>query len=242
MLVFALAAAVMATPPQPDASLLASFLAQGAAADMRADVLTSADLRNALDIEAQKQVASCGDGSSCLAEIAQALDANVVFTSTLSSLDDEWILQVSAYNARNASSAGRRIIRAAGLKELTTAAETAGRELLLPVLATHEGPTRLRVLVLDVVVAAGTARPSVATEEPTPFGALAVAGGAAVGLGVVGMVVAIAADVVATTPPATVKEFEAADTARATASVAYPVGVGLILVGVTMAVIDGALE
>jgi hypothetical protein len=234
-------AAVAAASPQPDSSVLAGFLAQGAAVDARADVLTSADLRNALDLEAQKQVASCGDGASCLAEIAQALDAHVVLSSTLSTIEDEWVLQVSAYDARKASSAGRRLIRATTQKALMQEAETAGRDLMLPVLAAHEGGARLRVLVLDVAVTPGAAAVA-PPPEPSPFGALSVGGGAAAGIGAITTVVAIASDVVATTPPTTVKEAAASSTARSVAGIAYPVGVGLILVGATMVLVDGVME
>jgi len=81
-----------ALPPQPtDELMLAGMLAQGAAIDLRSDVLTSADLRNALDLEAQKQVASCNDEASCLAEIAQALDAHIVLSGNIQRRSGELI-------------------------------------------------------------------------------------------------------------------------------------------------------
>jgi hypothetical protein len=165
--------------------MLAGMIAQGAAIDRRADVLTSADLRNVLDLEAQKQVAACGDGS-CLAEIAQALEANVVLSVNLSSLEDEWLLQVSAYDARQASSAGRRTVRATTRKELATAAEVAGRELVAPLLVGKSETERLRVLILDVnVTQPGAGAVASIVETPSPYGWFSVAGGSVAGLGAV---------------------------------------------------------
>jgi hypothetical protein len=166
--------------------MLAGMLAQGAAVDLRADVLTSADLRNALDLEAQKQVASYNDGASCPAEIAQALDAHVVLSGNLSSLEDEWLLQVSAYDARQASSAGRRTVRATTRKDLATAAEVAGRELVAPLLVGKSETERLRVLILDVnVTQPGAGAIATAVEAPSPYGWFSVAGGSVAGLGAV---------------------------------------------------------
>jgi hypothetical protein len=139
-----------------------------------------------LDLEAQKQVASCGDGASCPAEIAQALDAHVVLSGNLSSLEDEWLLQVSAYDARQASSAGRRTVRATTRKDLATAAEVAGRELVAPLLVGKSETERLRVLILDVnVTQPGAGAIATAVEAPSPYGWFSVAGGSVAGLGAV---------------------------------------------------------
>jgi hypothetical protein len=220
--------------------MLAGMLAQGAAVDLRADVLTSADLRNALDVEAQKQVASCNDGASCLAEIAQALDAHVVLTGNLSSLEDEWLLQVSAYGARNASSAGRRTVRATTRKDLATAAEVAGRELIAPLLMGKSETDRLRVLVLDVNVT----KPGegAVLEVPSPYGWASVAGGSIAGLGAIAGAFAIAADIMANTPPTTVKEANSAAQARGTSLIGYVSAAVLLSAGAGIIVYDGLTQ
>lgn len=254
-------------PSTMEATLVAGFLAQGAATDPRADVLTSVDLRNALDLEAQKQVAACGQESSCLAELAHALDAHVVLSSVLSRVEDEWVLSVSAYDARKASSAGRRMLRAPSNKALLSQAEAGGADLLRAILLTHTGTDRVRVLVMDVAVnmttlvpttaptaTTGTeplpAKPSTTTTpglsgpapSSSPFAALALGGGVTAGVGVLTTAAAMVADVIAVVPPRSVKDASNAETARAAAGVAYPVGVGLLLVGGAAIVLDGVME
>lgn len=232
-----------ASPPAvPNTALLTGFLAQGAAADPRADVLTSVDLRNALDLEAQKQLTACSEGSSCLAEIAQALDAEVVLASAVSCIDDEWVLQVSAYDARKASSAGRRLIRASSQKDLATQAQAAGAELLQSILASRTGSERLRVLVLDATATISDVQ-SAATEDSTsPFGMLALGGGIVAGVGTVTTLVGVGADVVATTRPESVKDWTNANTARSAVGIIYSVGIGVVFLGAAMVVIDGVAE
>ena len=223
--------------------MLAGMLAQGAAIDLRADVLTSADLRNALDLEAQKQVASCDDGASCLAEIAQALDAHVVLSGNLSSLEDEWLLQVSAYDARQASSAGRRTVRATTRKDLATAAEVAGRELIAPLLVGKSQTERLRVLILDVAVTQpGAGAVSTVVEGPSPYGWFTVAGGSVAGLGAGAGVFAIAADIVASTPPTSVKEANSAAQARGPSMLGYGAAAVLLSVGAGLIIYDGVTQ
>jgi hypothetical protein len=269
-----------AAPMAMEAALVAGFLAQGAATDARADVLTSVDLRNALDLEAQKQMAACGQESSCLAELAQALDAHVVLSSVLSRVEDEWVLSVSAYDARKASSAGRRMLRAPSSKALLTLAEAGGADLLRAILTSHTGEGRVRVLVMDVAVnmtpllppappmatapttatapgASMTTEGPATTTAPTsaaargvtaaatpasPFSTLGLGGGVTAGVGVLTTAVAIAADAIAVTQPRSVKDASNAKTARAAAEVAYPLGVGLVLVGGAAIVVDGVME
>ena len=223
--------------------MLAGTLAQGAAVDLRADVLTSADLRNALDLEAQKQVASCDDGASCLAEIAQALDAHVVLSGNLSSLEDEWLLQVSAYDARQASSAGRRTVRATTRKDLATAAEVAGRELIAPLLVGKSETERLRVLILDVAVTQpGVGAVSTVIEGPSPYGWFTVAGGSVAGLGAVAGVFGIAADIVASTPPTSIKEADSAARARGPSMIGYVSAAVLLSAGAGLIIYDGVTQ
>ena len=235
---------LLSAPPPPalDTAVLTGFLAQGAAADPRADVLTSVDLRNALDLEAQKQLAACSEGSSCLAEIAQALDAEVVLSSAASRIDEEWVLQVSAYDARKASSAGRRLIRASSQKDLATQAQAAGAELLQGILASRTGSERLRVLVLDAATTISDLQSLSQRESDSPFGMLGMGGGVVAGFGVVTTLAGVGADVVATTRPESVKDATTAATARSAAGILYPVGLGVILLGAAMVVVDGVAE
>jgi hypothetical protein len=184
-----------ADPTTSDARLLTGIAAQGAASDARADVLTSTDLRTAVDLEAQKQLASCDANASCMAEIASALDAQIVVSGSLARAGSTLVLQLSVYDVRKASSAGRRTLTGADTGVLIAPTEAAARELLAPlVVGVDRG--RVRVLVLDFellaeatsATAASPATPlSTPPATPLPFGALSLVGGGVGILGVAGL-------------------------------------------------------
>lgn len=184
--------ALLVAPPADDARLLTGLVASAAAEDARADVLTAADLKSALEVESQKQLLSCDASQSCLAEIAAALDAAVVISGSLGQLDDERLLQLSAFDAKKASSAGRQTARAATTKDLAAQAETAARKLVAQALSSTPAGTRLRILVLDIEAVGGVVDPEPAA--PSPFGVLSVVGVGAGVVGAVGLVVGVVAD------------------------------------------------
>jgi len=231
------------SPTPADAALLTGAAAQGAAGHAGADVVTSQDLKNALDLEAQKQMAACGEAASCLAEIAQALDAQVVVSASVATLDDDWVLQVSAYDARAASSAGRRTLQAPSRKELAAAAQQAGHDLIEPLLVGRTATEKLRVLVLDVVVAGGVPAPVLDTAAaPSNFGGLAVAGGVVLGLGALALGAGVACDLWVTQTTATdVATANLVRTASAGALVGYIGGGVLAAVGAGLLVYDGVV-
>jgi hypothetical protein len=144
---FALCIAV--TPVESASRFLTGIAAQGAAENSNADVLTSGDLKTALDLEAQKQLASCGEGSSCMAEIASALDADVVVTGTLLAVGEGLTLQLAAYDAKKAASAGRRVLRAPTVDAFAAELEASTRGFIAPLLRERAEHKKLRVLVLD---------------------------------------------------------------------------------------------
>ena len=238
---------LLVTPTGTDDSrLLTGLVAAAAAEDPRADVLTAADLKSALEVEADKQLLSCDAARSCLAEIAAALDASIVISGTLDQLDDERVLQLSAFDAKRASSAGRQTARATTTKELARAADDATRRLVQPLLTALPPGTRLRILVLDVD-AADTA----GATAPAPVGLLALAGGGLGVVGVVGVVVGVFADQAAAGLHATVVDksqnvatARAArdDLAAATAAsvVGWSAGVVGLVAGVALVVVDVA--
>jgi hypothetical protein len=147
VLITALSIAV--TPVEAASRFLTGIAAQGAATNSNADVLTSSDLKTALDLEAQKQLASCGENSSCMAEIASALDADIVVTGTLLAIGEGLTLQLAAYDAKKAASAGRRVLRAPTIDGFPTELEATTRGFIEPLIAGRTAQKKLRVLVLD---------------------------------------------------------------------------------------------
>jgi hypothetical protein len=113
---------------------LASHLSE----DARLEVISTEDMRRALDMDAQKRaISNCSD-DACQAEIAEALGAQLTMFGTAGKLGDLVVVNVSLYDARQAKSLGRKTIEVRALDELPPKMREAGDELVakVPGLAT----------------------------------------------------------------------------------------------------------
>ena len=147
--VLLLALLAVATPDQAASRYLSGAAAEAAAADKGADVLTPADMRQALDLEAQKQLASCDAASSCMAELAAAMDARLMISGTVLAIGNEYTLQFVAYDVKRAASAARKSLRASSIQALGPEVARATNETLAEFRAASGSTERVRVLVLD---------------------------------------------------------------------------------------------
>jgi hypothetical protein len=238
--------AITVTPVEAASRFLTGIAAQGAATNPNADVLTSSDLKTALDLEAQKQLASCSESSSCMAEIAAALDADVVVTGTLLAVGEGLTLQLAAYDAKKAASAGRRVLRAATIDGFSTDLEATSRGFIEPLIAGRTAQKKLRVLVLDFDAAPAEpvlGLPARKVEpEPSKPGWLSIVGGGTAGIGLVssasGGILLFLADganaAIAADPRPILKEQR--DLAKQRDAVLYPgiaaLGGGVLLAGI----------
>jgi hypothetical protein len=89
------------------------------------EVLTGPDIRRLVDLEAQKQTAGCDDDSSCLAEIAQALGAQLVLVGQAGRLGEVIVANFSIYDARAEKTLGRVSAQSWSLAELPQKLEPA---------------------------------------------------------------------------------------------------------------------
>ena len=163
---------------------LTGVAAEGAAVGPRVDVMSSADLRAVLDLEAQKQLAACDASDSCMGEIAAALDARVVVTASLSSFASGLHLQVAAYDARAATSIGRTTFKADSVEQLADPLREATTGFVTTYSQRIPAEERFRVLVLDVDTA-GAASALRFKDQPSPSLGMVTGFGLA-GLGAVG--------------------------------------------------------
>lgn len=141
----------------PGARLLTNVVVAGASAGGRVDVISSDDVRSAVELEAQRQLAGC-DSDSCLAEIAAAMGAAVVLHGSIGPLGDELILTLNLFDSNNGMSAGRELVRGTDIGALSRAAEQASQRLIDRA-AQAAGDKRLRVIVMDLAIE---------QEEPEP--------------------------------------------------------------------------
>jgi TolB-like protein len=94
------------------------------------DVISSEDMRRALDVEASKvAMGGCSD-ESCLAEIAGALGAQLTLYGTVGKLGELVLVNISLYDARENRSVGRETIESKNLEELPGAVRAAADRLI----------------------------------------------------------------------------------------------------------------
>lgn len=187
-----------------DAKLLHSLVATEVGRDPRVDLLTSTDVKKALDVEATRSFTGCDDGSdSCMAEIAAAMNASQVLHGTLGVLGDDVVLSLSLFDSSSATAVGRVFAKGKDAGAVGDQIDDEVRELL----AKLPAGARTRVLLLDfdatATSAAGPSSTSTSTSTAGPPLLLLVGGGTAgIGLlalgaaGVVEVLAAGAADVV----------------------------------------------
>lgn len=215
-LVFA-GASARAAPSIEDARVLSGIVAEAAATVPKTDVLTAEDVRAALDVEAARQLSGC-DAAGCLAEIASALDAQIMITGTLGMLGDDVVLQLVVIDGKAARSVARRTVTAPSVAELVAPSRAFITSALTPL--SHTDERRLRVVVVDFQLAssAALAADGSAGEGEDGFSPLALSGGAALGISIVALAVGATFDAIAMMEYA---EAHAASTSAADARSAY---------------------
>lgn len=112
--------------------LIAALLSE----DERLEVLAGPDLRSIIDLETQKQSLGCSTDTSCLAEVAGALNAQFVLAGDAGFLGSLINLNLSLYDQTKASNIGRRAVQAASLDQLPAALRVALGQLVVSAIGT----------------------------------------------------------------------------------------------------------
>jgi hypothetical protein len=81
------------------------------------DVMSGADIKRLVDLEAQKQSVGCDEGA-CLAELAGAMGAELVFYGQAGRLGSTIVVTLNAYDAKRGAAVGRQPIEARDLGQL----------------------------------------------------------------------------------------------------------------------------
>ena len=120
-------------------STLTALVAAQVARFPSARVLTSVELRTLVNAEADRQNAGCSDdGLSCMAELAGALNADLVLAARAGKLNDVLVATFQVFDAKQGAVVGRASAQAWGLDELVPQVEPAVVPMLRAVL--HEEP------------------------------------------------------------------------------------------------------
>jgi hypothetical protein len=166
-------AARAADAPLVDAGVRGAFgeLVTAAASDLGAfDVVSSADLRRVVELEANKQVAGCTEGASCLAEVAGAMGARYVIFGQVGTLGSQILLTLNLFDSSLGRSEKRVVVTAASVDEMTGKIAPAVRELLAAAAApaaVAPQTEKVRLLVMDLTAPDGT-QPKDTAPPPAP--------------------------------------------------------------------------
>jgi hypothetical protein len=185
------------------ATTLTSLVTAELSNDARFDVLSSADVRQVVAFEAEKQALGCTDDSSCLAEVAGAMGARYVVYGQLGRLGSIGVLTLNLFDSDKAQAISRSVVQAPDVEQFATKLPAAVASLVADV-AVAEG-AQAKLLVLDVAPTApadaGEPPPAVTASEGSgglgvwflvgggaagALGALAATGGVLMGLAALG--------------------------------------------------------
>lgn len=152
-----------------DGALLTSMVTAAAGSDARMDVLSTTDVKKALDVEAQKTLAGCDEAAgSCLAEIAAAMDARSVLHGSVGQLGTDTVLTLSLFDTMSATAVGRVVVKDKTISAVADRVEAAVKELLVKVPTLKDGQrTRVLVIDLDVLPTNSDEAAPAAPEPPT---------------------------------------------------------------------------
>ena len=99
------------------------------------EIITNADMRQMVALEAEKQSMGCADDSSCLAELAGAMGARFVMFGEVGKLGKNIIITLNLFDSQEAKAAGRVILRANSLDEIPDKVPPALDQIGAPVCA-----------------------------------------------------------------------------------------------------------
>ena len=89
------------------------------------DVVAAADLRAMMNVEAAKQASACSGTDSCMADVAQALGADLLVHGSVGKLGDLLVVNVSLFDARVNRAIGREKVESTDASELSALLESA---------------------------------------------------------------------------------------------------------------------
>lgn len=96
---------------------LTSLVTANLARHPQLDVMSGADIKRLVDLEAQKQSSGCDEGA-CLAELAGAMGAELVFFGQAGKLGSTIVVTLNVYDAKRGQAVARQPIEARDLGQL----------------------------------------------------------------------------------------------------------------------------
>lgn len=99
------------------------------------ELVTSSDIKNMASLEAEKQSVGCNDETSCLAELAGAMDARYVIFGDVGQLGPLLILGLNLFDAREAKAVSRMVVQTKDLGQFPDKLDAGVKKFMKPVIA-----------------------------------------------------------------------------------------------------------
>jgi hypothetical protein len=125
--------------PPETARSIGGLTAVQLAEDPTLTVISGEDVRSMAELEANKQSLGCQSDTSCLAEIAGALDAELVVFGRVGALGDSVLVTLNLFDVKKAVAVGRVSLQAKDLSLVPRLLAPRLRELFRPVLTARYG-------------------------------------------------------------------------------------------------------
>ncbi len=97
---------------------LQGFVTTGLAHYQELDVISGADVKSMVELEANRATMGCSEDASCLADIADALGAQLVVFGNCGKLDSDLVINLNLFDSVKAQSLGRVVVQAPDAKQL----------------------------------------------------------------------------------------------------------------------------
>lgn len=97
---------------------LQGFVTTGLAYYSELDVISGADVKSMVELEANRATMGCSEDASCLADIADALGAQLVVFGNCGKLDSDLVINLNLFDSVKAQSLGRVVVQAPDAKQL----------------------------------------------------------------------------------------------------------------------------
>ena len=98
---------------------LQGFVVTGLAQYKELDIVSGDDVKNLVDLQATRASMGCSEDASCLADIADALGAQLVVFGNCGRLDNALVINLNLFDSTKAQSLGRVVVQADNAKALT---------------------------------------------------------------------------------------------------------------------------
>ena len=190
-------AVVAAAPLDADTAALTAIVADVAGRADGVSVVTRKDLAQLMEMGASQQSMGCDDASAtCLAEVAQALGAEIIVRGELGSIDNERALSLSVLNSADLTSTARAVVRGRTIGDLGNEVARVLPGLVQKVRPAGEKATRLFVTDVERVdggaIVAATDASAATVGKPVSWAV--VTGGVVAGVGVLGLATAVVSE------------------------------------------------